>query len=122
MLNCLFVGLGGFIGAVCRYLMGLLSIQDKSGFPWITLCINVIGAFLIGLIAAAAVKNGWGNSPFVLFFKTGVCGGFTTFSTFALESSSLMGSGKTTLAAVYMVLSVILCLTAVIAAQKLYLM
>ena len=45
MLNCLFVGIGGFAGAICRYLMGMIPLQDKSGFPWITLCINAIGAF-----------------------------------------------------------------------------
>ena len=49
MLNCLFVGIGGFAGAICRYLMGMIPLQDKSGFPWITLCINAIGAFVIGL-------------------------------------------------------------------------
>lgn len=121
MLNCFFVGIGGFLGAVCRYLMGLLPVHDKSGFPWITLCINCIGAFVIGLVAGAASKNGWGNSYMVLFLKTGVCGGFTTFSTFALESSVLMGNGKTGLALAYMVSSVVLCLAAVIVAQKLML-
>lgn len=119
MVNCLFVGLGGFVGAVLRYLMGLLPIPDKSGFPWITLMINVIGAFAIGMIGAAASKNGWGNSHMVLFLKTGVCGGFTTFSTFALESSSLIGGGKTGMAAVYMSVSVLICLFAVFAGQKL---
>lgn len=77
MLNCLFVGIGGFAGAICRYLMGMIPLQDKSGFPWITLCINAIGAFVIGLVTAAAAKNGWGDSHLVLFLKTGVCGGFT---------------------------------------------
>lgn len=119
MLNCLFVGLGGFVGAVCRYLLGFLPLQDKSGFPWITLGINAIGAFVIGLVAAAAAKNGWGNNHLVLFLKTGVCGGFTTFSTFALESSSLMKQGKAGIAAIYMTLSVGICLAAVMLGQKL---
>lgn len=69
MLNCLFVGIGGFAGAICRYLMGMIPLQDKSGFPWITLCINAIGAFVIGLVTAAAAKNGWGDSHLVLFLK-----------------------------------------------------
>ena len=119
MLNCLFVGIGGFAGAICRYLMGMIPLQDKSGFPWITLCMNAIGAFVIGLVTAAAAKNGWGDSHLVLFLKTGVCGGFTTFSTFALESSSLMKQGKTGTAAVYMVLSVGICLAMVMLGQKL---
>ena len=67
MLNCLFVGIGGFAGAICRYLMGMIPLQDKSGFPWITLCINAIGAFVIGLVTAAAAKNGWGRSSGIVF-------------------------------------------------------
>ncbi len=118
MLNCLFVGMGGFLGAVCRYLMGLIPVPDKSGFPWITLTVNVIGAFVIGLVAAAAAKNGWGNSHLVLFLKTGVCGGFTTFSTFALESSSLLEKGQTGMAAAYMICSLAFCLLAVWAGQR----
>ena len=57
MINCLFVGMGGFIGSVCRYLLGLLPIETSQGFPVKTLITNVIGAFVIGIIAAAAAKN-----------------------------------------------------------------
>ena len=118
MLNCLFVGMGGFLGAVCRYLMGLIPVPDKSGLPWITLAGNVIGAGVIGAVAAAAAKNGGGNSHLGLFLKTGVCGGFTTFSTFALESSSLIEKGQTGTAAAYMICSLALCMLAVWAGQR----
>ena len=57
MINCLFVGMGGFIGSVCRYLLGLLPIETSQGFPVKTLITNVIGAFVIGIVAAAAAKN-----------------------------------------------------------------
>ena len=57
MLNCVIVGIGGFIGTVCRYLIGLLPFEMESGFPVKTLTINVIGAFLISLIAAIAAEN-----------------------------------------------------------------
>ena len=57
MINCLFVGMGGFIGSVCRYLLGLLPIENSQGFPVKTLITNVIGAFVIGIIAAAAAKK-----------------------------------------------------------------
>lgn len=57
MLNCVIVGIGGFIGTVCRYLIGLLPFEMESGFPVKTLAINVIGAFLISLIAAIAAEN-----------------------------------------------------------------
>ena len=90
MLNCFCVGMGGFIGASARYLLSLIPIQGKSGFPWTTLFINAAGAFLIGCISAFAAKRGIGSSSLILFLKTGVCGGFTTFSTFALESYVLM--------------------------------
>ena len=57
MINCLFVGMGGFIGSVCRYLLGLLPVENSQGFPVKTLIINVTGAFVIGIVAAAAAKN-----------------------------------------------------------------
>lgn len=118
MLNCFCVGMGGFIGASARYLLSLIPIQGKSGFPWTTLFINAVGAFLIGCISAFAAKRGIGSSSLILFLKTGVCGGFTTFSTFALESYVLMENGKGVLSAVYMVASVLICLGAVMLAQK----
>lgn len=118
MINCFCVGIGGFLGAVARYFMGFIPIQDKSGFPWITFCINAVGAFMIGLISAFAEKRGMGNSALILFLKTGVCGGFTTFSTFALESYMLMENGKAILSVVYMTASVLICLAAVMLAQK----
>ncbi len=54
MIECLFVGIGGFVGSVCRYLIGLIPLSPSNGFPVKTLVINVVGAFAIGLIAAAA--------------------------------------------------------------------
>ena len=61
MINCLFVGMGGFIGSVCRYLLGLLPVENSQGFPVKTLIINVTGAFVIGIVAAAAAKNTSGS-------------------------------------------------------------
>lgn len=118
MINCLFVGVGGFVGAAARYLCGLIPIPQKSGFPFITLFINFFGALLIGWISGISSKNGGMNPHLVLFLKTGVCGGFTTFSTFALESTTLIEKGKTGMALFYMGLSVILCVVAVAAGQK----
>ena len=54
LLNCVFVGLGGAAGSICRYLLGLLPLKPVSGFPAITLCINIAGAFALGLIVALA--------------------------------------------------------------------
>lgn len=113
MVACLYVGIGGFIGSVMRYLIGLIPIKTTSGFPIITLCINIIGAFLIGIISALALKKSI-NPNIVLLLKTGICGGFTTFSTFALESVTLHKNGNTTLSILYIVLSILLGVIAVV--------
>lgn len=120
ILNCLMVGLGGFAGSVCRYLMGLLPLSPSSGFPVKTLMVNVAGAFLIGIIAAAASKNTPWDPRLVLLLKAGFCGGFTTFSTFALELSDLMQAGSWVTAAAYVVLSLLLGVAAVFAAELLF--
>lgn len=119
MAECLFVGIGGFIGSVCRYLIGLIPLSPSNGFPVKTLVINVAGAFAIGLIATAAAKNADISPRIVLLLKTGICGGFTTFSTFALEISDLIRGGSWAAAAAYMLLSLILGVAAVFAAEAL---
>ena len=119
MLNCLAVGLGGFVGAVCRYLLGLIPVPDVHGFPVITLLINVVGAFAIGCIVAIAMKDVDLDPRVVLFLKAGLCGGFTTFSTFALETTDLLGAGETAAAVAYVLLSVVLGVLAVLAGQYL---
>ena len=119
LLNCLSVGIGGFFGAMGRYLFGLIPVSENFVFPIKTLCVNVLGAFLIGLIAAWGAKNSDLDPRLILLLKTGVCGGFTTFSTFSLESFDLLGGGHTGMALLYMILSAVLCLLAVFAGQAL---
>ncbi len=81
-------------------------------------CLMVgIGAFVIGLIVALALKRPEMNPKTTLLLKTGFCGGFTTFSTFALESSDLIGKGQWGVATAYMILSVVVCVLAVLAAE-----
>ena len=111
----LFVGLGGAIGAMLRYVLGLVPM--KTEFPVMTLIINLIGALLIGLISGLAMKNKT-SDQLNLFLKTGLCGGFTTFSTFSLETFSLIENGKYFLAGIYMSLSVGLCLLGIFAGMK----
>ena len=96
MLNCIAVGLRGFLGSVCRYLAGQIPLGRDWGFPVRTLAINLIGSFLIGAVTALALKRAAPDPRLVLFLKAGVCGGFTTFSSFALESVAreLLGEGK----------------------------
>lgn len=118
MMECMVVGAGGFIGAVCRYLAGLIPVREGCVFPIKTFIINILGAFLIGMIAALAAKNNSLNPRFVLFFKAGICGGFTTFSSFALETGDLMKGGKVWIAILYAVLSIIAGVIAVFAGQE----
>ena len=118
MIECIIVGLGGFLGAVSRYLIGLIPISPESGFPVKTFFINVLGAFGIGIVAALAAKNSL-NPKLVLFLKVGLCGGFTTFSSFALETDQLIAKGQWMTALLYVLLSVSAGVSAVFLAQKL---
>lgn len=115
----LFVGAGGAIGAMLRY--GISLTPYKGTFPILTLITNIIGAVLIGAIVGVAVKKNWSANT-VLFLKTGVCGGFTTFSTFSLEAHNLFQAGKPAMAVTYMVVSVVCCVAGVmigmLAAEK----
>ena len=107
MLNCLVVAFGGGIGACLRYLIGLIPLKEPFAFPVKTLMINLLGCFVIGLIATLAVKNSTLSPKTVLFIKTGLCGGFTTFSTFALETETLIKTGHIGVALLYVALSVL---------------
>lgn len=111
-LNCISVGAGGLIGSVLRYLVSLLPIRHSSGFPLLTLGVNVLGAFLIGLIVTLAGKNASLDPRTLLFLQVGVCGGFTTFSSFALETQNLLQGGRLLVGLSYVCLSVVLCVGA----------
>ncbi|NLH64280.1 MAG: fluoride efflux transporter CrcB [Erysipelotrichaceae bacterium] len=117
MINCLCVGIGGFLGSVCRYLVGLIPFKEQTAFPFKTFAINIAGAFLLGLLSAYAAKNPNANPRLLLLLKVGVCGGFTTFSTFAYESTSLFTNGRSAIALTYVLLSITLGILAVYASQ-----
>lgn len=101
--SILAVGIGGGIGAILRYLVGSVFLQRFGpGFPWGTFFINVTGSFLIGVIAQFALTRAFGITPSVrLFAATGVLGGYTTFSTFSLDTVTLMEDGAAPLALLY---------------------
>lgn len=117
MQECLCVGLGGFVGSVARYLLGLLPFALESGFPLKTFGINVFGSLLIGIVAALATKNPALDARLVLFLKAGFCGGFTTFSTFALEIGDLIERGFLATALLYAAFSAALGVAAFYAGQ-----
>lgn len=119
LINCLSVGIGGFLGSVLRYLLSLVPFLNKGTIPYQTLLANVLGAFLIGIIVGFSSWNPSVSEPVILMLKVGVCGGFTTFSTFSNESLSLLENGKYSAAFTYVLLSLILCVTGVFLGKQL---
>ncbi len=119
MLNVIVVGLGGFVGAICRYLIGLIQVNEVTTFPIKTFLINVIGCIVIGIITVAATKNSSINPQLVLFLKVGVCGGFTTFSTFALETADMIKAGNPLMAFIYVLGSVLIGVGVIFAVEYL---
>lgn len=112
MQACLLVGAGGALGAVCRYLFG--SIPLPGPFPIATLLINLFGAVLIGFVTGLAVRQPDVPAGLILFLKTGVCGGFTTFSTFSLETVTLFEQRRPALGVLYACISVLFCILGVL--------
>ncbi|MEY8461543.1 fluoride efflux transporter CrcB [Eggerthellaceae bacterium 24-137] len=118
MLNVLCVGAGGFVGAVARYGLGLVPLWP--GLPLTTLLINFVGSIVIGAVVEAAAPTRAALSPeAVLFLKVGLCGGFTTFSTFSLETLELLEGGQYVAAGTYAIVSVVLCAAGVLAGKLL---
>ena len=116
-MSFVFVALGGALGAVARYAISLIPV--KGQFPILTLITNILGAILIGFIVGLTDKKGDVSPNTVLFWKTGVCGGFTTFSTFSLEAYKLFESKAYVLGGVYAALSVCCCFLGVFLGKKL---
>jgi fluoride exporter len=112
------VAAGGAIGSVARYLVGTWSGKMFGiNFPWGTLIINVTGSFLIGLFVGLFATK-WDLPQAVrIFLIVGICGGYTTFSTFSLDSFYLMERGEAVAAGAYMIGSVVLSLGALITAM-----
>ncbi len=121
MKNILLVGTGGFIGAVCRYLIGLIPLNETSLFPYKTFIINIIGCIVIGIINAVATKNNSINPQTLLFLKSGLCGGFTTFSTFALETSNIIKNECAGLALLYVLSTLLIGITLIFVVEYLIL-
>lgn len=109
------VFLGAGCGGVLRFLFGKAATQIMgAGFPYGTLGVNVIGGFCMGIAAAIVAKQA-DNSGFIQYFvMVGILGGFTTFSAFSLDVVKLTQSGQMVHAAVYIALSVVLSIGAVL--------
>ncbi len=108
MVALLWVGLGGFLGANARYLLGgWIADRLGVGFPYGTYAINVTGSFILGFFLAFAQDRAWVAPPARLLFAVGFVGAYTTFSTFEYESIRLLQDGELLLCSVYMIGSVI---------------
>ncbi|RYH08959.1 fluoride efflux transporter CrcB [Tropicimonas sp. IMCC6043] len=113
ILTALQVALGGAVGAVCRYLTNVaMKAVFGIGFPWGTLTVNIVGSFLMGALVVVLERKGMPH--FVPLIMTGFLGGFTTFSAFSLDAIFLMEDGRTEVAMVYIVASVLVSLAALV--------
>lgn len=93
--NILLIGLGGFIGSVARYFVSFLNLSvNFFSVPVGTLLVNVIGSFIIGFLTGIAEKSTILTAEWRLFLMVGLCGGFTTFSSFANENLVLLHNGE----------------------------
>ena len=118
MIAYLWVAIGGALGSVARFWVGGI-VSDKFGnaFPWGTLVINVGGSFIIGLVGAVASPEGRMNPQSRVFatqfIMVGICGGYTTFSSFSWQTLQLIQGRQWLYAGGNVLLSVVLCMIAV---------
>jgi CrcB protein len=117
----LWVMAGSALGGVLRYALTRLTLAVSAGFPYGTVLINVLGSFVIGYYGTLTLQSGkYAASDNVrLFVMVGICGGFTTFSAFSLQTFDLMRSGAWGRAVANVVVSVVLCVAAVSAGHML---
>ncbi len=115
MIAYLWVALGGALGSVARFAAANAVAQRCGAAMWGTLFVNVTGSFLIGVLAGLSVSGGrlGGADSFRQFFIIGLCGGYTTFSAFSIQTLDLIRAGQLLHAGGNVLLSVTLCLIAV---------
>jgi CrcB protein len=113
--SCLVVILGGAIGTFARYAVSVLALPISRELPWGTIIINVTGSFVIGFFGTLTLASGRYpvSENLRVFVMIGLCGGYTTFSSFSLQTLDLLRAGALVRAAVNVGASVILCVAAV---------
>ena len=105
--NIIAVGAGSFIGGIARYLVSLVMKGISKGFPWATLLVNLLGCLIIGLLWGFLSRNASESTLWGLFLTVGLCGGFTTFSTFSKEALTMLQTGQIWGLASYIALSIL---------------
>jgi fluoride exporter len=120
-MSYLWVTVGSALGGLLRYAITRLTISISTGVPFGTILINVLGSFVIGYFGTLTLQSGKYavSDNGRLFVMVGICGGFTTFSSFSLQSFDLLRSGAWGKALANIVLSVVLCIAAVAAGHRL---
>ncbi|WP_307274228.1 fluoride efflux transporter CrcB [Labrys wisconsinensis] len=115
MMITLWVGLGGAIGTIARYWIAIWALPFSRTLPLGTIGINILGSFIIGFVGTLTLATGKHPLPEIarLFVMVGICGGFTTFSSFSLQTLDLLRAGAWNRALLNVGLSVGLCLGAV---------
>ena len=112
--NTLFIAIGGALGSVARYWGGVWMAPYSQSLPWGTILINILGSFAITFFGTLTIASG--RMPLAdswrLFFMVGICGGFTTFSSFSLQTFELLQSNMPGRALANIAASVLLCLAA----------
>lgn len=111
----LLIGMGGFLGSIGRYLTGLLfyKIWPSINFPIGTFVANILGCFLIGCIFGLSERLEWFSPEWRLFFATGFCGGYTTFSSFSYENIEMLQAGQYGTFGIYAISSMVFGMLAV---------
>ncbi len=113
------IGVGGALGTVARYGMERAVVADAAGFPWATFGVNVVGSFVLGLVVTLVVERWPGDRVIRPLVAVGFCGGFTTFSTFAVEVDQRVRHGNTATAAAYLVVTLLAGVGAAVAGTTL---
>lgn len=113
--TCLIVMAGGALGTLMRYLVSLFALPMSGQLPWGTIIVNITGSFIIGFFGTLTLAHGRFpvSEEFRLFVMIGICGGYTTFSSFSLQTLDLLREGALGRAAINIALSVVLCILAV---------
>ncbi|WP_237478617.1 fluoride efflux transporter CrcB [Lichenibacterium dinghuense] len=117
MTTYLLIAVGGALGTLCRFGLGLLLAPVSQELPWGTIVINVLGSFVIGFFGTLTLASGRYpvSETTRLFVMVGICGGFTTFSSFALQTLDLLRTDAIVRGCLNVAISVALCLCAVAA-------
>ena len=105
--NIIAVGAGSFIGGIARYLVSLAMKGISKGFPWATVLVNLLGCLTIGLLWGFLSRNASESTSWGLFLTVGLCGGFTTFSTFSKEALTMLQTGQIWGFASYIAISIL---------------